>query len=71
MILMLSVKREIHIHSKQVPLLMENGSVGSEMDSDVRNGQMVLNTKDNGKIIEPTAKENSFISTVISMMESG
>ena len=71
MILMPSVKRETHIHSKQVPLLMENGSVGSEMDSDVKNGQMVLNTKDNGKIIEPMAKENSFISTVISMMESG
>lgn len=71
MIHMPSERKEIHIPSRQVPLMMVSGSAASEMDSVHRNGQMVLSMKVNGKIIEHTARENSFILTVISMMEIG
>jgi len=38
-----------------------NGSAASEMDTVSRSGLMALSTRDNGKIIELTEKENSFI----------
>ena len=71
MIHMPSEKKEIHIPSRLVPLMMVSGSAASEMDLVHKNGQMVLSMKVNGKIIEHTARENSFILTVISMMEIG
>jgi len=51
--------------------MMVSGLAASEMDLVHKNGQMVLSTKDNGKIIEHTERENSSILTAISMMESG
>ena len=60
MIQMLSVRKETHILSRPVPLMMVSGLVASEMDLVHKNGQMVLNMKENGKIIEHMVKENSF-----------
>ena len=71
MIQMLKERREILTLSKQVQHTMENGLVDSEMGMVSRNGQMALSTKDIGKIIEPTVRENSFILMVISMMVIG
>jgi len=50
---------------------MVNGLEASEMVMVFKNGQMVLNTKVNGKIIEHMEKVNLSISTVTSMMENG
>ena len=58
MILMLNVKRNLHIHSKQVLYMKVSGMEVSEMAMVFKNGQMVLNTKVIGSLIKPTEKEN-------------
>ena len=51
--------------------MMANGSVDSEMGMVFKNGQMVPNTRVNGKTTELTEKENSYILTETYTMESG
>ena len=71
MILMPREKRETLIHSRLELLMMESGSVVSEMDTEHKIGQMVLDMKENGKIIEPTEKVNLFILMEIFMTVNG
>lgn len=61
---------------KPIPLSLElptteNGSEDLETDTVSKSGQMVLSMKANGRIIEPMAKESSFILMVTSTMENG
>ena len=51
--------------------MMVNGLEASEMVMEYKNGQMALNMKDNGRIIEPMEKVNLFILMVTFMMENG
>lgn len=71
MIHMPKEKKETHILSKLELHMMVNGLEASEMAMVYKNGQMVPNMKDNGRIIEHTVKESSFTSMEISMMENG
>jgi hypothetical protein len=71
MILMLKRKKDLLIHLSREPLTMVSGSVGSGMVGESRSGQMVLSTKDSGRIIGLTAKVGLFTSMEISMMASG
>jgi len=66
-----SEKKETHIPLKLEQHTTVNGLEASEMGMVFKNGQMVLNMKDSGKIIEHTEKASSFILMVTSMMENG
>jgi len=46
------------LHSRMGLFIPDSGSTVSEMDSVPRCGQTGLSTKDNGKMIKRTAKEN-------------
>jgi hypothetical protein len=68
---MLKEKIDNHTLINRVLYILASGLVVSEMDLELRNGQMVLNMLATGKIIEHMAKENSFISMVICTKENG
>jgi len=61
MIQTLEEKKEQRIPSRLEQHMTANGLVASEMDTESKSGLMALSTRDNGKIIELTEKENSFI----------
>ena len=68
---MLKEKIDNHTLINRVLYILASGLVVSEMDLELRNGQMVLNMLATGKIIEHMDKENSFISMVICTKENG
>ena len=55
---MLKEKIDNHTLINRVLYILASGLVVSEMDLELRNGQMVLNMLATGKIIEHMAKEN-------------
>lgn len=71
MILMPKEKKEIPIPLKLEPHMMESGLEASEMAMVYKNGQMALNTKDNGRTTELMEKVNLFILMVIFTTENG
>jgi hypothetical protein len=68
---MLKEKIDNHTLINRVLYISASGLVVSEMDLELRNGQMVPNMLATGKIIEHMDKENSFISMVICTKENG
>lgn len=68
---MLKERRDKPIPLSLELLTTENGSEDLETDTVYKSGQMVLSMKANGRIIEPMAKESSFILMVTSTMENG
>lgn len=70
-ILINAVKNVLPITSKVELSTLESGKEVFVMDSVINSGLMVPSMRENGARIELTEKVNSFMSTEISMMDSG
>ena len=71
MTLMHNVKKDLHTHSRQEPLIKDSGLAASVTVSESKSGQMAPAMKVAGKITELTAWASSFILMAIFTKETG